>query len=46
MKSCVISRSGNIKRVEVTVMFPEGMTLSDMANRLEENNVCKAGGSL
>ncbi|WP_195277199.1 endolytic transglycosylase MltG [Anaerotruncus rubiinfantis] len=35
-------RSGNIKRVEVTVMFPEGMTLSDMANRLEENNVCKA----
>lgn len=30
------------KKEEISLMFPEGMTLKDIAEKLEENDVCKA----
>ncbi|WRS27732.1 endolytic transglycosylase MltG [Oscillospiraceae bacterium MB08-C2-2] len=34
--------NGNIKKVEVRITFYEGMTLREIAKRLEENKICEA----
>ncbi|MEM1485360.1 endolytic transglycosylase MltG [Oscillospiraceae bacterium PP1C4] len=36
----VMFKTGNTKKVEVMLLFYEGMTLNDMADKLEENKVC------